>query len=418
MAPSLDDIVTSGACIGCGLCAGVSGGAVRMAFTPEGHERPVGATAEPVAADVAAACPGLAVAGLSVADAGARATPDLMWGYWRRAAYAWAADPETRFRASTGGVMSAIAAHQIASGAVDYVLHVGPDPDRPARSRARISRTAEEAADTGGSRYGPAAPLAVLDEVRRLIEGGARFAFAGKPCDVSAIRLLARRQSWLADALMLTVALVCGGASYFSKTAGLLAAWEIDEADLTEFRYRGRGNPGPTSATTRDGRVRSTTYQALWEDESRWAIQHRCKICPDAIGMAADIVAADCWPGGGPVGEDEGFNLVITRTARGDAALDRAVADGALVLGDALGPADFERFQPHQSRKRRAVWARLLGQRMAAGFAPVARDTGIAEIARAQDWRDNLAQARGTRSRAQGGIEQRPRAAEATAERT
>ena len=72
---------------------------------------------------------------------------------------------------------------------------------------------------------------------------------------------------------------MCGGESEFSKTQDLLDSWGIGEADLTEFRYRGFGNPGPTAARTWDGRTFATTYQALWEDESQWALQHRCKIC-------------------------------------------------------------------------------------------------------------------------------------------
>ena len=52
----------------------------------------------------------------------------------------------------------------------------------------------------------------------------------------------------------------------------------------------------------------------LWEDEGKWRLQFRCKICADAIGELADIAVCDAWPGGGPTGEDEGFNGFIART--------------------------------------------------------------------------------------------------------
>ena len=411
--PLTDGIVMDGACIGCGLCAGVSDGTITMAFTPQSRERPV-VTGNPSHADVEAinmACPGLVAEGIAANEAGADASFDKVWGYTRESVIAWAKDPEIRFKASTGGVLSALSAYLLETGEVDFILHVGPDPHYPARSHWKISRTPGEAADTGGSRYGPAAPLAGLAKARELVGAGAgKFAFVGKPCDVSAIRLLARQEEWLAQGLAYRLTIMCGGASEFEKTRSLLSEWGIEENELTELRYRGLGNPGPTTARTRSGEGFSKTYQELWEDESKWALQHRCKICPDAIGMAADLVSFDCWPGGGPVGEDEGYNAVITRTPAGTGLLERAVADGKIILGRSLDTSDIANFQPHQERKRRAVWARLLGQRAAKKHAPQTRNLFLRDLARENTWAENLDQARGTRSRLlQGrGTEPRP----------
>jgi coenzyme F420 hydrogenase subunit beta len=206
IADSLDRIVQDGVCIGCGLCAAVSGGAVRMAFTPEMRERPVCSSPLSNAAmeSIRASCPGLVVEGLSDEEAGPDAIIDPMWETWHHAFIAWAADPEVRHCASAGGVLSALSAYLLRTNQVDFILHVGPDPERPIRSRWKISRTVEEALDTGGSHYRPAAPLAGLAEAKKMVEGGAhRFAFVGKPCDISAIRLLAHRETWLADSLVL-----------------------------------------------------------------------------------------------------------------------------------------------------------------------------------------------------------------------
>lgn len=65
------------------------------------------------------------------------------------------------------------------------------------------------------------------------------------------------------------------------------------------------------------------------------------------------------WPGGGPTGEDAGFNGVLARTQRGAELVQAAVQDGYLVLDQALTPRDMDAFQPHQVRKKQAVWARL-----------------------------------------------------------
>ena len=62
------------------------------------------------------------------------------------------------------------------------------------------------------------------------------------------------------------------------------------------LRYRGMGNPGMTRIEAKDGRVFELTYNDLWEDESKWMLQFRCKICPDAIGELADIAVSDVGP--------------------------------------------------------------------------------------------------------------------------
>jgi coenzyme F420 hydrogenase subunit beta len=170
------------------------------------------------------------------------------------------------------------------------------------------------------------------------------------------------------------------------------------------FRYRGNGNPGPTRLETKDGRIFELTYQQMWADEATWRIQPRCKICPDAIGESADLAASDVWPGGGPSGEDEGFNGIIVRTRRGLELYREALAAGAIVVEPRdIGFRNFDEFQPHQVRKKRAVWARLAGMRAAGQPVPDTHNLRLAECARMNTLKENLAEARGARRRAREG---------------
>ena len=52
---------------------------------------------------------------------------------------------------------------------------------------------------------------------------------------------------------------------------------------------------------------------------------------------------------------------------------------------------DFDSFQPHQVRKRRAVWARLKGIRAAGLAVPEVSDLEIDECARLNSLQENLA---------------------------
>src|ERR1700752_3517182 len=97
----------------------------------------------------------------------------------------------------------------------------------------------------------------------------------------------------------------------------------------------------------------------MWEDEATWRLQSRCKICPDAIGEAADIVAGDTWPGAAPQGEDAGFNSIVARPAAGAELLEAAVAAGAVTVCGSVTPRELDYFNPHQVVKKRAVGARL-----------------------------------------------------------
>src|ERR1700734_3080055 len=196
---------------------------------------------------------------------------------------------------------------------------------------------------------------------------------------------------------------VCGGASDLTKSEEVVGELGIRPGELSLFRYRGNGCPGPTRLETQDGRSFELTYQDMWEDEATWRIQPRCKICPDAIGESADLAASDVWPGGGPVGEDEGFNGVIVRTERGLELYQAALAAGAVVETQRIGFRDFDEFQPHQVRKKRAVWARLAGMRAAGCAVPETHNLRLTECARLNTLEENLAEERGARRGSQQG---------------
>jgi coenzyme F420 hydrogenase subunit beta len=132
-------------------------------------------------------------------------------------------------------------------------------------------------------------------------------------------------------------------------------------------------------------------------------IQPRCKICPDAIGEAADIVASDTWPGGGPTGEDEGFNGIVVRTKSGHELFEAALAAGVVIVERKIDFRDLDIVQPHQVRKKRAIWARLAGMRAAGLPVPQTNGLRIASCARLNSLTENLSEARGARARASQG---------------
>lgn len=366
---TIREVVETGLCIGCGLCQAIAPDRWTMRMTPQGRLRPAPLTDEsPEDRDILAACPGARVEPVS------EPAPHLddVWGGYHSMTRAWAEDADTRFRGATGGVLTAMGMWLLESGRAGFVLHCAADPDAPMRSSWVISETPEQVYRRAGSRYGPSDTLAGLEQALALEQP---FAVIAKPCDANAIRARAKADPRIDNLMIAVLVMVCGGASDLGKSRAVLDELGIEEKDVALFRYRGFGNPGPTRIETRDGRAFEKTYLDMWADEAGWRIQTRCKLCPDAIGEASDLAAADIWPGGAPTGEDAGFNGVICRTARGQSLMEDAVRVGALASDRDITPRDFDDFQPHQVSKKRAVAARLRG--MANAGAPVYRHSGL-----------------------------------------
>ena len=376
---TLDQIVTNGFCIGCGLCAALAPGAgIEMREAANGHLRPH--PARPCTPDEQAAilrlCPGISVTGPFAASPGA----DPVWGPALRVARGHATDPELRFEAAAGGMMSALSQYLLESGQAQAVLQVAAAPDDALASRPVASRTAAELRAASGSRYATCASLATLPA---MLDAGAPFAVAMKPCDIAAVRNLQAEDPRARRLIVLTIALFCGTVPGLAASEGFLARRALTRAEIATFRWRGHGCPGPTTAQTRDGKLYSGAYAEFWVDNP-WTTQFRCKICPDAVGLQADIAVGDAWPGGWPQGEDDGWNTVVARTPAGEALLAAAEAAGRIHLE----PADIALLsdtQPHHVALRRGLAARLAAARVAGLPEPRFLDLALDRCADALD---------------------------------
>ena len=398
----MEAIVAAGLCMGCGLCQSIAGPeAIRIVMSGEGGERPavLRSLDEPVLRAINAACPGIVVEGYHVGSEPSVPEIHPIWGPTRQMAIGHAGDPFVRFHASSGGALTALGMHLLAEGKVGFILHVAGSKQQPLRSERHLSFDAAQVIEACGSRYGPAAPLV---DFREILDREQPFAFIGKACDISAIRNYARIDPRVDRLLRYTLNFYCGGISEFGKTVDYVRRIGSTEADVTGLRYRGDGCPGAMVMTTRDGAEHRFSYDEMWNDERRWQLQFRCKICPDALGDLADLSVADVWPGGRPITDEIGFNGFIARTERGAELLGDAVRSGAVVLTEELTYDGLELAQGSQMRKKQGLIARYAAMRDAGIEPPTARglrldqaDAMLDEAARRENYdgmRDRLAQ--------------------------
>lgn len=386
--PVLRQVLRGGTCAGCGLCAGIDQG-IALVRDPRGWWRPEAvADARPgTDALLAAACPGARV---SPWDRAGGSRVDPLWGPIIRVMTAHATDPEVRHRASSGGALSALAIHLLATGAVDRVLHVGMDPAAPLLTAIRRSAGRADVIAGAGSRYAPAAPLAGLAaELQR----PGRILFIGKPCDAGALRQLIAARPELGARIPFILSFFCAGTPSQDGTTRLVERMGLVPAEVVQFRYRGDGWPGFATAITGDGRTARLSYAESWGEVLSKEMQLRCKICADAVGGVADVAAADAWYGGESgypaFDEADGRSLLISRTAAGDALVAEAEAAGVLSTAP-LEVGEIERMQPSQARRRREVAARVAALKLAGRPVPAMDGLALAEAAAQAPLRQRL----------------------------
>jgi len=189
-------------------------------------------------------------------------------------------------------------------------------------------------------------------------------------CDISAIRNYAVLDPRVNQLLRYTLNFYCGGVSEFGKTMDYVRKVGLSEEDVSYLRYRGDGCPGPMIIRSHGGEVFSFSYNEMWDDENRWQLQFRCKICPDSLGDLADVTVADVWPGGRPDTEGLGFNGFIARTKRGLRLIETAIRDGAIKITEALGYDGLELAQGSHMVKKQAITSRLAAMRDAGLIVP------------------------------------------------
>ena len=358
----LSDIVNNGLCIGCGLCQSIAGKEnIEISMTPKGRLEPkeIGKINPEVFNKILNVCPGTIVEGLPKEEITSNSENNLVWGYYLSLFFSWSTDKKIRFESSTGGLLNGLSLYLLESKKVNFIMHTDANPKKPMRSISKFSYNKEELlGNESRSRYGPASPLDRFHEALNLNQP---FAFVGKPCDISAVRQLAKIDSRVNKLCKYLLTLVCGGFAEFTKSQDFIESFKVKEDELSIFRYRGYGNPGRMYIKTKDGREHDREYNSFWGEESTWRVPFRCKICPDAIGESADVAALDTWRGGSPKGEDEGFNAAIVRTKKGLDLINSATKAGFIHIGDKLKIEDIDDFQPHQVNKKKAVYARHLG---------------------------------------------------------
>jgi coenzyme F420 hydrogenase subunit beta len=282
------------------------------------------------------------------------------WGRYFEIWEGFAGDPEIRLKGSSGGLCTALALFCMEQGIAGGTLHIGPDPELPWRNKTFLSHTRAELVSRTGSRYAPASPC---DGLGMMEEAEEASVFVGKPCDVAALRMVQEVRPQLAQKTALAIGFFCAGTPSTQATLDLLKRHGIDPNGISEFKYRGEGWPGMTSARLKGSgeQCLKLTYGESWGFVQKYR-PFRCYLCPDLTAEFADISVGDPWYR--EIGEDEpGRSLIIVRTQMGREIFHQALKKGYV----RAEPAEEEiiyRSQENLLNKRQAIWGRLLAMKL------------------------------------------------------
>lgn len=291
-------IINSSLCSQCGLCVKVcSGHSVKFKDLSEGH-----------------------LQGLNY---------DIRLGNYRHCYVGWSTDQKMRFRASSGGIATALVQFLLETRSIDRVLVVLPDKGRnPVDFKGQLISKKEDALNAMGSKYCPVSLCGALKDMNK----GEKIAIVGLPCHIHSIRKATKLKKNLFKEQPLLIGLFCGaqigrkGTEWFLKKNGKRTE------DLCGITYRGHGWPGHINARFKNGEEINEPMHRFKDAKYLSYVPWRCKLCSDALSELADISVGDAWLKEIKEHDQIGSSIIISRSIYGDNVLKGAMEANNICL--------------------------------------------------------------------------------------
>lgn len=349
-------------CTGCGLCHSVVG--VTFSHDERGYNIPNLDRKSDEVCEKVCPCSGYASTKMDDSD---------VWGRRIGVYLGWSLDDFIRQKASSGGVLTSICCYLIEHNLVDGIIQTRADSDICYKTETVVSKTVDEVLLCMGSRYAISSPLS---NIKQLVKEGHVYAFVGKPCDASALRMQLESDEELKECIKYIFSFFCAGEP--SDLAQLKLLQQLgckSTEECTSLQYRGNGWPGYATAVKRDGTCERMTYNDSWGIILGRDIRRSCRICLDGIGEFADISCGDAWymtaDKTADFTEGQGRNVIFTRTNEGEALLQAALKNDYLhIEAYEDNIEDLNYIQKYQFERRTTMGAMILAMKLLRKDAP------------------------------------------------
>lgn len=289
-----------------------------------------------------------------------------LWGKFVELKVGWSNNEIIRYGASSGGVLTAICCYLIDNKLVDGVIQTIVSEQIPYATRTVISRTSEEVLQCKGSRYSMSSPLS---EIKQMVMPDEKYAFIGKPCDVSALRLYLEQDVKFANHFEYLFSFFCAGVPSEDAQIKLMSRLECDKLHECEsIQYRGNGWPGFATLVKKDGSVSQITYDESWGKILGRDVRKCCRICFDGIGEQADITCGDAWYLNSDKTPDfreaQGRNIIFGRTQKGAELIGQAEHSGYIHIEGDYEIDNLRYIQKYQFERKASMKSVLCAMRL------------------------------------------------------
>jgi coenzyme F420 hydrogenase subunit beta len=293
---NLKDIVRSNLCLGCGLCAinpANSSETVKMNYSSaKGHNVPSIKNLDSENAkfgfDI---CPGKGYDVVSLAKKykfGKLYHADI--GYYHEANVVQGSKSIFSKKASSSGIMTQLVDYLLQKDLIDKAIVTRFDyTDKGPIAKAFMASTTEELIDSQGSKYCPVDFSEVIKEITEL--KNTRFAFVGTPCQIAAVREIQNLQPNID--IRYYIGNFCGGFKSNSNLRRLIKMNGFKLGSVTNFRFRGGGQPGSLRITSAEKEVEIPYPDYV--KRTGFSKLKRCHLCVDATAELADFSCGDAW---------------------------------------------------------------------------------------------------------------------------
>lgn len=297
MVKSIQDVVTNDLCVSCGACCTADPENVTQMVEskPKGIYIPVVADdSDWGAGEEFDVCPGK---GYPIKAMGESLFPnakkeDIDLGRWHEAFVTRSLSEEVLEGASSGGIMTALAAYLLSKNIVQGVVVTGISYTASGpRPKSVIATSFDQLKEAQGSKYCPVPIFGDIGDIERF---NGKLAFIGTPCQIAALRLMQETKPHLKDKVLLTIGNFCGGYRDLRETDRLIERASIEPGKVEYFRYRGGGQPGSMLIKNCDGVKRLLPYPDYARMTGIIKFK-RCRLCVDATAELADISCGDAW---------------------------------------------------------------------------------------------------------------------------
>lgn len=353
------EVIDAGLCTRCGSCVGVCPEQAIQIADPLGEALPVLVGECCDSGACYRSCSGKFVSWPDLTRQVFDTEPaNFLIGEQRSISVGFAAVPEVRGNAASGGLISAISLYLLEKHLVDGIITLVDSEAEPYRAVPRIITDRQGVLAAAQSRYSISPLNTIFSELEKL---PGVYAYVGLPCQVHSLRKLQTEGYPGVEKIKYVIGTYCGNILHFDSVRSFLSRNGVkDLSHITSLKYRAGDWPGRMQVSLKDGRVFGLEkFYANYLIP--FYIMQRCLLCTDLTNEFADISCGDGWS---PVYEErgKGWSIALGRTALGAGLLEQMNKEGALELHPIPYEAAVNMHSHGLDLKKRGAFLRIQGR--------------------------------------------------------